>query len=308
MRTILIVGALITSFISMIVVLPENVIAEEATGYIWFDQCQQDADVGPEDDGIVEFTGGVSINIEENGGDIQKVVVELYPNSSQGWDVIVSPQTMTFDIGMNETEQMFTLTEQVPLGTSHMVFDVIKLSGIGHCYPGNATFDLCPAAIMVTVNQFHNFSLNCSEPYKICKKPGEDLTYTVKIRNDGNGPDIFGIEISNKDELISNGWMLSLSATTVELEASQEDNIIVKIKSPNQISDGTYEIVLRVISKQALSDWNILIQKSCSLYAEIDYNSILQRDIMPSNDTKGNVGTEKGFIPTFEALFLLGEY
>ena len=207
----------------------------------------QTAAVAPGDSGLVSFPGTVSAELAA-GSTVQDVVVTLEASTDTGWPASIEPETVTLNPGTEEAA--FIATVSVPLETSWNVTGTLTVSGTAMAYPGALRYNVGSISGAILIDQYYQFSIGCSEPYKQCC-PNSVLCYNLTIINEGNGNDKFATEISNLEYLVHDSFTVTVGTPTIELQGNNYGLVPIMVKTPySEDSVGVYEIEVKVSSMQ----------------------------------------------------------
>jgi hypothetical protein len=213
-----------------------------------------DVDVSWESSGIVSVTG--TITCEKWGPD--QVKVSLVANSSLGASS-VNPANIVFggSDGSEETRS-FSATTRVPPGTSCTEEGVLTVSGI--FVQGGLQYDIEPDSVKIIVLQFYQIAVEDEvgriESLNYSAKAGEDVRLEFFVRNDGNGNDVFLIDMGNRKGLQDRDFDLPVSQE-ISIAEQVRENIFMDIGIPDDTS-GTFQTQVIVISKGAQNEQSIV--------------------------------------------------
>lgn len=208
-------------------------------------QTKQTAYVAPGQDGVVTFTGTVTVQIPWSPN-IQYLVVTLEA-SCLDWPVSVPP-SLTFNKA--QKQQSFTLSVQVPVGTPVTTSAILFVNGTWQYSPGVTGGECDGATAVIVIKQFYSFTAS----------PKEAVTYVEEdsigemafmVENLGNGDDRIRMEILNSAELQEYGILVIPSKETVKLPYDEivEAFLIITVDD-NAIFD-TFQVEVRFTSDMA---------------------------------------------------------
>lgn len=219
--------------LSLCQIIPVNVsaIGDPVVQLRWDDgQEVQHADVEPGEPGTVSFTGTASADLQA-GGAVQDVRVELRVTSEHGWDATVTPAV--FMINPGTEEKAFEVVVRVPPETSTSVDAFIIVSGTATAFPGSdsSQTEVPPITGSIIVTQYFRYIFGCNKPY-IQSEPGEEVQFELFIGNQGNARDTYVISVPNLDDLVDDGFDVSLDRETIEVPEKGNGSVIVTVQSP----------------------------------------------------------------------------
>lgn len=263
------------------------------------DQSYQEADVSPNGTGWVEFTGTVSCELN----DATRAVVEL--QSTDTWDSsTITPSALQFSRDSPE-DKTFRVSVTAPLGTSRNVVGQVTVTGSVIMYPGGIYGTVQPSEGVtgrIDILPYYGFSLHCNES-SIDAEPGSEAVYELIIQNKGNIRDTFSISIINPNDLINEGFEISLSSAISEIEENMKQKIIIEVKVPQSgtFVNREFEIEVEVISELGSME-DVLPPKTKKLNLKI-----ISGGLDPIDGSGENEGDESGssFLPGFEPIFLI---
>lgn len=232
---------------------------------ISLDQSSQTAQVAPGQQGIVTFTGTVTVDMTIDST-VQKVLVSL-TGSSGGWATTVTPSTLAFS--RQVTSQTFSVSVKVPPGTSYSVTQELIVGGTCRNVPGLA-YNVDETKAMINVKQFYKFSVECSKPF-LEVAPGDQFVFQLKIRNMGNYQDTLRISqdpITEK-KLVDMGWAVMLSQTDIILDEGMDQVVKISVTPPKEWNVWKNEITtikVKIYSFQALGLGEIPVETTYPMY------------------------------------------
>jgi len=242
------------------------------------DAAQQDARVTESTQGVVQFTGQMSIDKLP----VERCVVTLTSTTDIGWVSQISPSTAVFT---SLTPQSFTCTVVVPQGTGNN--NQGKLVINGRAVAGGLQSQATTEAI-ITVLPYFRLTLDSDVPYREIS-PGSQAFFTVKLTNAGNAVDSFELEINNLKDLAAKKWTVVLSANTLpKIVPGEYKPFRITAQSPRDWTVWKSEPTVFIIkaTSQNAKDFQQVITLTFPIYAY-----------------------EKGFyIPGFDPLFLIAAF
>jgi len=227
----------------------------------------REAEVGPGDTGIVNYTGNVSIQVLGHIEEVERIDVSLNVSTyGSGWPCNISPSHISIDPRIQE-KIPFEVTVYVPPGTPYTTSERVIVTALVEPFP-EGEVNVSSFKGTVTVSQYHQFSVKVSEPYFDLR--GRRQSYIINISNEGNGHDTFEIEITNFIGLNYDGWVISLTDSRSNVDYNESGEINISITPPTSIPDGTYEIYVRVGSEQARTLKGLDISENYTIFVEVD--------------------------------------
>ncbi len=116
---------------------------------------------------------------------------------------------------------------------------------------------------LVTSQPFGEVDIWSNEGYKKMR-PGKEYTFELNVKNHGNAPDTFSIDITNIDELRDEGFSINLSSTEIKnLDPQSSDTITLHVETPRDLwKDDHYSIDIRAtsnITPEESSEYSIIV-------------------------------------------------
>jgi hypothetical protein len=149
-------------FSNILLIIPTEVRSATIlpTATIRLNEPSQTAAVGPDDDGLVEFTGTVSVEFNS----ATTVVVSL--NAKDTWNsATVVPSALQFSVE-DSGDKIFRVSVQAPLGTDSNVAGKLTVLGKWVMYPTSMTGSCDPANGVegsIYIEKYHQASYNVNE-------------------------------------------------------------------------------------------------------------------------------------------------
>ncbi len=259
--------ALIAILSAVLVFVPQEAEAVGApTVTVALDQAEQTAQVAPGQKGVVTFTGTVHCTMPVETT-VQKVLVSLEANAG-GWPWSLTPSTMAFDRQISDAT--FSVSVRVPPRTSHVITQQLTIAGRAVNRPGALQSQVFPATAMLNVKQFYKFQLECTKPF-LEVAPGDQFSFQLKIRNEGNDQDTIKISIdaSSEKRLEDKGWAVMLSQTEYIIDEGSDQVVKISITPAQEWHVWKNDITtlkLKIFSYQALSLGEIPVESTYPLY------------------------------------------
>jgi len=148
--------------------------------------------------------------------------------------------------------------------------------------------------LIAEVSAFRAVEIECDEVIKYVD-PGKSVTYTVSIRNNGNGKENVEIQLG---PMIS-GWTSIVDMPTIILQARQKKTITVTMTAPEGALEGSrcvLEIKVNIPSVDKVVDsvfLTTIVNRFCMISASLedsDYYSLNPGDKISLNITVSNLG------------------
>ncbi len=235
----------------------------------------KNADVGPGEQGVVTFTGIVSVTLNQ----ATRVIVSLTAEDTWG-SAVVSPSTLLFTA---QGDKGFMVSVRARPRESFNNIGRVTVTGRWIMYPGTLGGAAQPsegAVGRININQFFKYTLMSPKAF-IETAPGSQLVYTLTIQNRGNFMDTFTIDIINYEKLSKKHFEVVLTQSNIEiLENPAEENIRIQVNTP--------------------LDWTVYKVEYSSVRVQVTSDKGVQEGIAPQTFTF--VVREKGFyIPGFDS-------
>ena len=200
----------------------------------------------------------------------------------------LSPSTLIF-MKQDRQAKTFQATVKVPPETPYGQDGQLTISGRWRYIPGALAGPVEPVQGTIAIKQFYRFTLTVKKPY-VQVKPGSTLNFDVKIKNDGNGPDVMTLKILNYQDLTKKEWVVQMGNPRIRVQSNQEEVVTISIATEQRwdiwVNDVT-TIKVELISVQA--------QEQGALALPLDYALFVR---------ERGVATP-GFDPMF-FIFILG--
>ncbi len=222
--------------------------ASQIVSTIYVEEPEQEAEVGPGQSGLVQFTGRVYCEGIGVGNNVQQILFSLKTDAGN-WSASVSPSTMAFSA--TQTEQPFRLSVRAPPRTSYLEYQEVMITGQATPIPGLVPVDVNPTHTNVYIKQFYDVMVDSSSPYKELA-PGKTTAFELRVHNEGNGFDSFNIDITNQKQLADAGWVVHVSASSVDIEERGTAKVSVSVTTPMDWTIWTNEISginLKIVSE-----------------------------------------------------------
>jgi hypothetical protein len=231
----------------------------------------QFADVRPGEAGVVTFPGTVEVEMKA-GSAVQDVVVELFGNSSQSWEVTINPEQVQVSPGEIAN---FQVNVRVPSEASIYLADVITISGLASPYPGSVTYDVSPISGTIRVNQFYKFSIECDNP-SIKTKLDRKVSASINIFNHGNGLDLYSIRITNLNELNKDDITATLSISRFEVDEKSSSTVVISIETADDRNClGKHQVEVEVFSLKEEEEEGAGFIKSYVIDVDVESDGVL---------------------------------
>ena len=255
----------------ILIVIPKTSNASSQPVLITLNEAEKSANVGPDDNGTVNFSGMVYVDVIGPGQNIQSIEVTLSADA-EDWPATVIPTVMVFE--SNEHDKPFNVTVQVPLGTDFNDSGMVEIKGKYRYKPGIHEFDISSKKGIITIAPYCIMNISCPNPEK-GGNPGDTVRYDLIIMNDGNGDDRFAIGVENLSGLPKGSGILSISRNEVLVERGGEAKVQVIITIDDRANPGIYPISLSAMSLTQMEKANVSVKETCFITLEIEVNDAI---------------------------------
>jgi hypothetical protein len=226
-------------------------------------QPKQTVYVAPGQDGIVTFTGTVFAEIPYDPS-IQYLIVQLHANAG-GWPVS-NPPALTFSRA--QKQQSFTISVQVPIGTSSGGSYQLEVGGTWHYSPGVMSGEVDPAHAIIVIDQYYDYDLGSEDLFNEALR-GEVIKPVIDVRNAGNGNDEISLEIVNTNDLYGSGIEALFSDDTVVVTENETVGITLFVKCGESMHKGSYPIEIKAHSAIAEERGEICPTETLTIYVDV---------------------------------------
>jgi len=236
---------------------------------IALNEAEKTANVGPGDNGAVNFSGMVYVETVGPGTSIQKMEVTLSVDAGD-WPAAVTPTVMIFE--PHEHEKPFFVTVQVPLGTDFGDNGDVYIDGKACLKPGIPVYNHIPGTRgIISIAPYCIMNLSCPRPDK-SGNPGDTVRYDLIIKNDGNGDDRFVISSGNRSGYPESYKPFACQTRNLEVfvERGGEARIQVNITIDNRAKPGIFPIFITAASLTQMEVMNVSAKETCSITLEIE--------------------------------------
>jgi hypothetical protein len=212
------------------------------------------AQVAPGDSGIATFNGSVTVKLPDGYNNPAAFInVTLYAEDS--WNsCILEPEFIIFH---NSGEKRFCVKVFVPINESRYATGRVTVMGTWEMDPGGFYGKVRPSGGVdgrINVAQFYNVSLSSPKPI-IEVKPGEVFEFELIIKNEGNGLDMFTVDIINERELNEKCTTLLLSKRNSQIPSNHTETVKIKVFTGEQMDIlGEHDIKVSVCSEKGLNE------------------------------------------------------
>ena len=247
-------------------VFSEGARAAQPTATISLDQTEQEAKVGPGEDGIVKFTGKVEAQMIGPGSNVQIIIVTL--DADAVWPTSISPTTMSIT-AEDSGPTNFEVIVRVPNYTSASISEELIVGGTVQTKPGGMTYRIAPVQGIITIKPYTMISLSSEEPYQEGTRD-ESLVYDLGIKNDGNCPTQVDINISDYEGLEDKGWQINIPTEEITIAEGGYETVRIRFDIPpyapldtygagvevtahagNNLTDhGTYDLIIELVKEK----------------------------------------------------------
>ncbi len=186
-------------------------------------------DVCPGSDGIITFTGTVSIT-QTVDTQFQTAVVNLVVDTGQFQSTEISP----IIIFAQSRDVPFSFSIQVPPGTMSTKVDKILELSIGGTWvyePGTLTGQVTPTMFFLEIAPFYLYSITSSHQY-VQTSPGGEFDLDLRIKNEGNNNDRVQIDLLNREALDKAGWSVQYEINAFDIPYDEEKVVQLHVTTP----------------------------------------------------------------------------
>jgi hypothetical protein len=186
-------------------------------------------DVSPGQEGIAEFLGLVYVECSYNMSGIIKL------SATDTWgSATVIPSAFSFSED-SQGYKSFKVKVKAPLYTSSDFMGKLRVTGSCYIYSPTDLYCNCEPREgvegRINIAQYHKYQLSSPNKYAVVD-PGQTTNFRIFVANQGNGNDTFFINIANKEQLEKAGLEVSISPTTFELGALEEQVVRLIVTTP----------------------------------------------------------------------------
>ncbi len=224
--------------------ISDNSQAASTMAAIILDQSEQEANVGPGENGTLIFTGRVEVEMVGPGSNIQMIVVSLSADCI--WPTTISPTTMTFQ-AQGPRQQNFTVTVQVPNFTSSSITEELTVGGTAKVVPGVRFYKIPPSKGIINISAYSILNLSSDDPEKESLR-GESLLYLLNIKNDGNSNAQVKVGIDDYMGLTDKGWIIRGPSDDFLVEEGNDIIGEIHVIVPDGTALRTYQFVVNATS------------------------------------------------------------
>ncbi len=248
LSTMLIWGQLIVAVVLIMSAIPQNAGGVQGLPVvsIALTEPSKEAHIGPGENGTVTFGGIVSVTMNQ----LTRVVVSL--SAEDTWNsAVVEPSSLLFTAN---GDQPFSVSVRAAPGESCNTVGTVTVTGRWTMYPGGLSGPTSSAEGRINIAQYFKFSID-SDNELVETTPGAEAMLKLNINNEGNGRDIFSIELDNFNEISANGIRLDLTISQIEILEFSTESIEIMVETPSgQRALGTHEIRVKVWSEKCLQE------------------------------------------------------
>ena len=258
----IIIGSILFSTLKCPTASASDITIGTASLGVTIDQEHQQVDVSPGSNCIAHFTGNISYSYSYQ---MMIYVSAKIENNPGGWKVAVTP-TKAKQSG-NGT-MPFTLDVHAPPETSNSVPGVVVVVDVeGMPYGWAEPYITGHETCMVSVKPFYKLSIECVTPYQQMA-PNTETYFNIYIVNLGNSNDIYGVEITNRDEI--KGWIIQEKFSSIYIPEKSIANIPIMVVAPygwTLWEDKILKIDIKVTSvtsentEEVSEDFNIYVRQ-----------------------------------------------
>lgn len=154
------------------------------------DSDHKEANVSPEDTGLVIFKATVEVSFPPGYRDVCRVDLKAWAH----WEVSMNG-SLNFSIG--EGPKTIDVIVHVPINTSYDEEHMLSITGNYTFHPSGKGGVLEHTSALITVSEFRRVFMGCNHPV-VTVKVGEWTHYDITITNRGNSP--ITIELSSSSD------------------------------------------------------------------------------------------------------------
>jgi uncharacterized repeat protein (TIGR01451 family) len=200
-----------------------------------------------------------------------------------GWAPTISPTTLTLAGGTSEN---VTLTVLIPDNSFTGMRDSIQITATSLT---DNTVSAESSCVAKTTNFFRRVTVSIAPSHQE-NVPGENLTFTVTVINNGNVRDNFLLNASD-----NKNWGLSLSAPWVGwIENGTSENVLLRVRIPDNALESTIDNIK--VKATSAENENVYSESSCS-GTSLKAAGRVEVTISP-NERKGAPGEKLSFTVT----------
>ncbi|MDG6225876.1 MAG: hypothetical protein QCI82_10235 [Candidatus Thermoplasmatota archaeon] len=159
------------------------------------DSDHKEANVSPEDTGLVIFKATVDVYFPPGYGDVCRVDLKAWAH----WEVSMNG-SLNFSIG--EGPKTIDVIVHVPINTSYDEEHMLSITGNYTFYPSGKGGVLEHVSALITVSEFRRVFMGCNRPV-VSVRVGEWTHYDITITNRGNSPITIELHISSDNGHVS---------------------------------------------------------------------------------------------------------
>jgi len=223
----------------------EDASAAQVTGTIALDQDVVTAHVGPGEDGIVEFTGTVTVDSIGPGENVQTIEVSL--TASSDWPATITPSSMMCSASQVGTPMPFEVTVRVPNFADATTVGEVVVNGRIRTVPGALYHNLAPATGVIEIAPYAILYVRCDEPVREARS-GDTAAFTLDVKNDGNYYANVSTELEDDEDWMFRGWNIDFPINDISLDIGASETIWVRASVPGNADDQTYALIFRFTS------------------------------------------------------------
>ncbi|RLF68636.1 MAG: hypothetical protein DRN57_03355, partial [Thermoplasmata archaeon] len=179
----------------------------------------------------------LTITNEGNNGD-RYTITSNVSKSPSTWTVQLS-QTSTGNIGSGSTTT-FTVTVRAPstgVDISSYCYATIKVTSQGD--PTNSS-----ASVLLSTQLKRTYGVSISSPGLKNLDPGKSVTYSFKVKNEGNDKDGYSLEAIT----VPSGWSASIDFDTGKIDPGTTKNATMTVQAPSNAKAQSYQFVVKASS------------------------------------------------------------
>lgn len=209
-------------------------------------------DVKPGEHGYAQFLATVRMNSEIT----ETINIRIRSRTSEGWSSTVEPEELSFT-KYSANNLTFLIDVRVPSETIAFTKCNVEIFGSLFFQNLNDRYALNNLDGTIITNQFHKFTLSSSRSYQE-SAPGNEFEFDIRIKNQGNGEDIFYYEVQNIEDLTEKGFDVEQSSGGCLISPKDEVQFSIRVATPLGLDKtGIHKIILQVSTESNVSSGGV---------------------------------------------------
>lgn len=213
-------------------------------GMITIDQESEMAYVAPDQDGIINFNGSISVWF--HGGPFyvgDNFLVEISAEAGE-WSVSDIPPMI---LNRSKWKCDFNFTVYVPTGTPIWEGRTVNVTGTWKALETNATGSLRGDSALIEINPY--CKLDVKSPGRVKIKAGGSGNIKVTASNKGNCDNRIFLNIDNLYEMEKRGWEFDINHKAMRLKYNETCQFNISIGVPYNARSDNYRINITILSR-----------------------------------------------------------